>query len=164
MIAPKSHPPGWRNTLSAIAPPALLMAFIFWIGTDRGSATETRSFLESLLQSWWPSLAERLGLEGFRLINVIVRKLGHFLGYGLLGLLNARCLQLLRGTLTRNHALQAWAAAAAWAAVDEFHQSYSPSRGATVEDVLLDASGAAVGIFFYSLWLLRHPRNSPSPK
>src|SRR5690606_6893256 len=89
MIAPKSHPPGWRNTLSAIAPPALLMAFIFWIGTDRGSATETRSFLESLLQSWWPSLAERLGLEGFRLINVIVRKLGHFLGYGLLGLLNA---------------------------------------------------------------------------
>jgi VanZ family protein len=135
------------------APPLLLMAFIYWLGNDRASASETRSALSVLLSAWWPDLSA----DALALINVVIRKLGHFTGYGLLGLMDARCFRGLRGTLPRTGCLTAWGAAVVWAAVDEFHQSFSASRGATVEDVILDAAGAAAGIFCYWLWLSTRP-------
>jgi len=149
-----------RSSLGALAfwagPPLLLMALIYALGTDRGSATETQSLLERL----WPALAQRLGPEAVTVLNVMMRKLGHFMGYGLLGLLDARCLRGLRGTLTPGGCFTAWAAATGWAAVDEIHQSFSVSRGGSPLDVLLDAAGAAAGILGYSLWLRFRPRRS----
>ena len=136
------------------------MGFIFWLGDDRASAAQTRSFLDRLLHFAWPSLYQRLPPDTLLALNVIVRKGGHFFGYALLGLLNARTLRALRGPLRARDALLPWAAAVAWAAVDEYHQSFSPSRGAAVEDVALDAAGAAVGVVFYLLWKQRTTRKS----
>lgn len=140
-----------------VGPPLALMAFIFWLGSDRGSATETRSLLERLLSVVWPDLLHRLPAEALATANVIIRKTGHFSGYGLLGFLNARAARWLCGTSSRGALLGAWAVTATWAAVDEFHQSFSASRGATFEDVLLDSAGAATVIFLYRLWLTRKP-------
>jgi VanZ family protein len=134
------------------------MGFIFWLGTDRASAAETRSLLERFLERWSPALLHRLSPEALVTANVFIRKTGHFSGYGLLGLLNARAVRGLRGTTTQQLLLGAWLAAAAWAAVDEFHQSFSASRGASFEDVLLDSAGAALAIFLYQLWLSRKQR------
>ena len=136
-------------------PPIALMAFIFWLGTDRASASQTRSALETLLARWWPQLLLSLSAEALATLNVAVRKLGHFSGYGLLCLLDARALRGLRGTVSQNLLLQAWAAATVWAAVDEFHQSFSATRGATPMDVLLDSIGAGFGLLLYLLWLRR---------
>lgn len=144
--------------LSYVGPPLLLMVLIFWLGTDRASAAETRSLLERLLERWWPDLLRRLSPEALVTANVIVRKTGHFSGYGLLGILDARAARGLCGTTSRGVLLGAWATAAAWAAVDEFHQSFSASRGSSFEDVLLDSAGAAVAIFLYQLWLSRKQR------
>jgi len=139
-------------------PPLLLMGFIFWMGTGRASAEHTQSLLERLLLQVWPGLARHLSPETFDLLNAAVRKAGHFLGYALLGLLDARA---LRGAapVDRRRGLAAWGAATFWAAVDEYHQSYFPSRGASVWDVCLDAAGAATGIFLYALWTRRTPRS-----
>ena len=150
--SPARSPGFW---LYWFGPPVCLMAFIFWLGTDRASATQTRSALETLLARWWPQLLQSLSAEALATLNVTVRKLGHFSGYGLLCLLDARALRGLRGTVSRNLLLQAWAAATVWAAVDEFHQSFSATRGATPMDVLLDSVGAGFGLLLYLLWLRR---------
>lgn len=152
-IPSRRSPTFW---LSHVGPPLLLMAFIFWLGTDRASASETRSLLERLLERSWPGLLQRLSPDTLVTINVIIRKSGHFSGYGLLGMLDARAARAWRGTTTRSVLFRGWAAAAAWAAVDEFHQSFSASRGSSFEDVLLDSAGAAVAIFLYHLWLSRY--------
>jgi VanZ family protein len=141
-----------------LGPPLLLMAFIFWLGTDRASATQTRSLLERLLDRWWPDLLTRLSPDALVTANVALRKTGHFSGYALLGLLNARALRWLRGMIGPGVLFAAWTTATSWAAVDEFHQSFSRSRGASPQDVLLDSAGAALAIFLYQLCLSRKPR------
>lgn len=125
------------------------MGAIYWLGTDRASASHTHSWLHTFLQQFFRA---SVGAGVLDALNVGIRKSGHFLGYALLGLLNCRALRAA-GLPPRRAALLGWTAAAAWAAVDEYHQSFSPSRGATVEDVFLDSCGAATGIFLYSLWI-----------
>jgi VanZ family protein len=159
MMSSPSPRVGPGALLHLAGPPLLLMAFIFWLGTDRGSASQTQSLIERLL-SPWPGLLERLGTETLTLVNVGVRKLGHFTGYGLLGLLNARCLRGLCGTLSTSSRFTAWGAATGWAAVDEWRQSFSASRGGSPYDVILDSAGAAAGILLYLLCLRHRPPKS----
>jgi VanZ family protein len=137
-----------------LGPPVILMAFIFWLGTDRASADVTRGFLGGLIEALLPG---RFSPEALEPVNFVVRKAGHFSGYALLGVLDARALRGLRERSgARNPPAAApWAAATLWAAVDEFHQSFSASRGASPWDVALDSAGAAVGILIYSLWKSR---------
>lgn len=157
--APNSPRPISWHWLYWLGPPILLMALIYYMGTDRASAAETRSLLERLLERGWPELLHRLSPDTLASANVVLRKTGHFSGYGLLGILNARAARWLRGAPTRTVWLGAWAATAAWAAVDEYHQSFSASRGASFEDVLLDSAGAAFAIFLYQLWLSRKQKH-----
>jgi VanZ family protein len=133
-------------------PPVLLMAFIYWLGTDRASAQETGSFILRTLSWLALPLAERLGPEGLAALNVGMRKTGHFLGYALLAFLNARALKRMTAI---PWGPAAFAGALVWAAVDEYHQSFSSSRGASAWDVLLDAFGAAAGILIHGLWMRR---------
>ena len=131
------------------------MAAIYALGTDVAGADDTRSLLADLLRFLLPGLSPAAAAEAVAAFNVYFRKAGHFFGYALLGTLNARALAGPRGTLDRRDALFAWIAASAWAAIDEFHQSFSASRGGSFLDVLLDAAGAAAGILLYYLWKRR---------
>jgi VanZ family protein len=135
------------------------MAFIFWLGSDRGSSEVTGSFLVRLVRQFAPWLASLLGASGLELANFLVRKTGHFSGYGLLAMLDARALYVLFRLPARRAAFSGWGLASAWAAVDEYHQSFSPSRGASVEDVLLDSVGAACFLAVFQRWLFRAPRS-----
>ena len=54
----------------------------------------------------------------------------------------------------RHCALWAWALAFLYAASDEWHQSFVPSRGSSFHDVLIDATGAALGLLLLHGWLL----------
>jgi VanZ family protein len=146
--------PPVRRLLFFAGPPVLLMGLIFWLGTERASANRTRGLLDFLLDRW-------LSEEALAVVNVAVRKGGHFFGYALLGVLLARALYHL-WTQRRS-----WVAAASlglavlWAGVDEFHQSFSPSRGAAVEDVILDSLGVAGAILVYLLWKRRKQPTRP---
>lgn len=136
-------------------PPLLLMAIIFASGGDRGASRETQGILVSLLSRVAPWLHARLSASDLELINVAFRKSVHFGVYAVLALLNARALHGALGLFTRREAQLSFAAAVAWAAVDEFQQSFYASRGGSPYDVLLDAFGAAAGVLTYFHWMRR---------
>jgi len=80
-------------------------------------------------------------------IHHLIRKCGHFVGYGTLGLLWLRAWWLaLRASAFWTCALLALAGTALVASCDEWHQTYLPNRTGTPWDVLLDCVGATTAI------------------
>lgn len=88
-----------------------------------------------------------------------IRKTGHFLGYGTMGLLwlRAWCMSLPR-TAFLMKAVLALAGTALVAALDEYHQSLLPNRTGVPSDVLLDCSGALVLVLLFLLLRSLRPR------
>jgi VanZ family protein len=76
-------------------------------------------------------------------VHHYIRKTGHFVGYGLIGLAWLRAWWF---TLPRSHflhdSLLAILGTAMVASCDEWHQTYLPNRTGTPWDVLLDCTGA----------------------
>jgi VanZ family protein len=76
-----------------------------------------------------------------------LRKIGHFTEYAVLAALLRRG---LRGTFNTAGktilALSAFVVAAAFAASDEFHQSFVSTRTASLHDVMIDCIGAFVAV------------------
>ena len=81
--------------------------------------------------------------------NHVLRKSGHFIGYGVLGVLFFRAWmnpwpgRLARGTVARALALAVFCTFLV-ASADEFHQRFLPNRTASPWDVALDTAGAVV--------------------
>lgn len=101
---------------------------------------------------------DTLGTAG--LIEFFMRKMAHVVTFFVLGALFVKAI-----SRTNLHAglnvLFAWALANTVAIFDEYHQSLTPERTALLEDVLLDSTGAAVGvILFGGLLLLRSKRKN----
>ena len=79
----------------------------------------------------------------WEVIHHHLRKTGHFIGYGLIGLawLRAWWMTLPRSRFLPD-AFLALAGTALIASCDEWHQAYLPNRTGTPWDVLLDCTGA----------------------
>jgi VanZ family protein len=122
------------------------MAVIFSASSDRHSFSHSSRLLGPVVKWLFPQISEHA------LYQVVfgVRKCAHLTEYANLGLL------LWRALRSRDRTGQArwdWrrarlALVLAWlyAASDEFHQAFVPTREATVLDVLIDTSGAALGL------------------
>jgi VanZ family protein len=125
-------------------PAIVWMAIIFLGSTDILSAEHTSRFLVPFLR--W--LDPQISLAALNAIQVGVRKLGHVTEYAILAML---LWHALRGG-TRWQAKMsilffvAWVACAIFAASDEFHQSFVPSRTASSTDVMIDIIGALIGL------------------
>ena len=129
-------------------PVILWMGFIFGLSTDLGSFEHTSRFIGPFLR--W--LNPEISAEAVRQVQFIIRKTGHFTEYAILALLVLRALRLSKPERSfLQTAFIALLVAAAYAATDEFHQSFVPSRGASVYDVLLDASGAFTALVVAAL-------------
>lgn len=85
-----------------------------------------------------------------RSFNHIVRKNAHFFTYLILGILVLNALQR-SGVLGYQSIGLAAAICIFYAISDEVHQIFVPGRGAQVKDVLIDSTGASVGIGLYLL-------------
>jgi VanZ family protein len=147
---PTSRP----NLLRAWWPAIVWIGLITFESTDFFSAQNTASLLYSLLTR----LFGEINFHEFLVFHHCLRKTGHVLGYGMLGLL------LLRGwraTLGFAHAwllraaLLAWVGTAFVASVDEWHQSFIPSRNGSLRDMLLDSAASLVFLLIAYVWLRR---------
>lgn len=88
--------------------------------------------------------------------NVPVRKFAHMFEYAVLAILYYRTLLLRAGLIAQKHSNHSAAnlallMAIVYALSDEWHQSFVPGRSATFSDVLVDASGALIGLLL--IWL-----------
>ncbi len=128
--------------------PVVWMVLIFIGSTDRLSAAHTSHFIEPFLRwLFHGSLSDQQIDE----IHFLIRKTAHLCEYAVLCILFWWALAS-PGTAVRpwwHRSLFAVALAACFAASDEFHQSFVPSRGASVEDVLIDTVGATLGLSLF---------------
>jgi VanZ family protein len=124
--------------------PAFAWMLLIFVGsTDVLSAERTSRFLVPFLH--W--LDPQISMVTIATIHVALRKFGHLSEYAILAALLWRG---LRGTFNAASkamvALGTFLLAAAFAASDEFHQSFVPTRTASLHDVMIDCIGALVGL------------------
>ncbi len=124
-------------------PSAIWLAVIALESTNLGSAEHTGRILYPLLHYLFGMSPQR-----FEIVHMVLRKTGHFIGYATLSILLFRS---WRGTFPRlstrwclQWATLAFVCTALVASLDEFHQSFLPSRTGTFRDVVLDSTAALV--------------------
>jgi len=137
--------------------PALVWAaLIFSASTDRFSGEHTSRFFIPFLHWLFPSAASET-LEGGHLF---IRKCAHVGEYLLFSMLLLRGIRGARRGWRMEWAVAAVAAATAWAALDELHQAFVPSRGPSMLDVLIDACGAIAGQAVFAVASILHARRA----
>lgn len=130
----------------------LWMAVIFWASSDAESGRRGARFLGPLLRWVMPGAPPATIDE----IIFLVRKLAHVSEYAVLAILAYRLFLVGPaapgpGRPMRSLAL-AWGFCILYAASDEWHQSFVPTRVGTAWDVLIDAAGAGLGLGLASVW------------
>lgn len=145
---------------------------LVWLGvirlesTDMASASNTSSVLYTVIAAVVPQVDESFVSQ----LDGILRKTGHFAGYGILSALVFLALKntnrdRLRPLLCRpwgiylrdfwrwDWVLLGMLVTVVTAAADEIHQTFIPSRTGRWQDVVLDSCGAAVlqvAVYFLS--------------
>ena len=96
--------------------------------------------------------------------HLLIRKSAHFFEYFLFSLLVLRGIRAGRPGWRWTWGLAALGVAACYAGLDELHQAFVPTRTASIYDVLLDSTGAAVAQVFSALHARLAGRVSPLEK
>jgi VanZ family protein len=140
------------------------LPLLIWVGvmflssTDLMSAEHTSRFITPILLWLKPGMAPKT----IAAIHVIIRKCAHLGEYAILALL------LFRAVVSVVNAewsmwilsLVVWIGCVFVATTDEFHQSFVKSRTASVEDVLIDSSGAFFGVFIGAVLAVRNSKKA----
>jgi VanZ family protein len=126
------------------------MCFVLFASTASFSASNTSRIIRPVLLWLFPAISE----ASLNHVHYLIRKTAHFTEYALLALLAARAFRASRvALLGRLWPLTAFALVACVALLDEYHQSFLPSRTGTIYDSLLDMTGGATALAFAALWL-----------
>ncbi len=146
--APGIHNP-WVSTTFVWLPVAFMLLVIARESTEGFASLHTSVMLRPLYQAIFGVVAD----PRWEHIHHMLRKTGHFLGYGTLGLTWLRAwlhmwARPLRRSTARTWRSLAWRMAilctAVVASMDELHQTWIPDRTGLASDVLLDTSGAII--------------------
>jgi VanZ family protein len=137
-------------------PPLIWMAVIFSASADSKSTEHSSRCFEPLLRWLFPQMTpEHIGQ-----IHYAFRKFCHLAEYAILAWLLWRA---IRKPEKNNPRPWNWAEAGValsivvlYAATDEFHQAFVPTRTAQVSDVFVDACGGAAALF--ALWIFGRRR------
>lgn len=81
-----------------------------------------------------------------KILTPIVRKTAHFSIYAMLGILTTNLMLTIENKKMSKRAILALIFCIIYAITDEFHQKFIPGRSAELRDVLIDTSGALIGI------------------
>jgi VanZ family protein len=130
--------------LSRYLPLVVWLAFIFFASSDSFSATNTSRIIGPLVLWLFPHTSP----ETLATIHFITRKLAHFTEYAILGFLAARAFR----TYPRWFLISA-ILIVVYALLDEYHQSFVPSRTASIFDSFIDMAGGISALIFASLRL-----------
>src|ERR1035437_5873862 len=139
-----------RSLLKYWSPLLVWMLVIFSASGDGMSFQHSSRIIGPFVRWLFPHLSD----EAVHATVVFARKCAHLTEYAVLALLLWRVLRRPAEPKVPSwrwsHAGLALALAALYAATDEIHQTFVPSRQGSVWDVLLDTTGAALGLL--CLW------------
>jgi len=121
------------------------MVFISLASTGGFSAMNTSRIIGPLLLWLFPNTTP----ETLALVHFAIRKAAHFGEYCLLGLLSARAFRKSSHLVLRRHwFLVALLLIAVYALLDEYHQSFVPSRTGSIYDSFIDMAGGLTALIF----------------
>ena len=134
--------------LSRYLPLVAWLIFISYASSDSFSAANTSRIIGPLVLWLFPDTSP----DSMLIIHFVVRKIAHFTEYAILAYLAVRAFRSSpRPALATRWFIAALALVVIYALLDEYHQTFVPSRTASIYDSLLDMSGGLV-----TLLILRH--------
>ena len=137
------------RTFSRYVPLILWLGFITYASSDGFSASNTSRIIAPIVLWLFPNTSA----ETMTIIHLINRKIAHFTEYGILGYLAVRAFRTSPGLgISRNWVLLSLSIVVVYALIDEFHQSFVPSRTASIYDSFIDMTGGLTVILLLRLW------------
>jgi VanZ family protein len=127
-----------RNRVSRYGPLIIWATLIFIGSSDLLSASHTGAFIVRPLRWLLPNASEPTIIS----IHFILRKTGHFTEYAILALLAARAFRTSSNQILRDRWF--WISlifVIVYSLSDEFHQSFVPTRTASIYDSMIDTVG-----------------------
>ncbi|HOB32859.1 MAG TPA: VanZ family protein [Verrucomicrobiota bacterium] len=149
-----------RLLLKYWVPVLLWMALIFSASGDTKSYDRSSRIIAPLVRLLFPSLSE----GAVDRMVLVARKGAHVTEYAVLAVL---CWYAIRRPVRSDPRPWSWRQAgiaflivAAYAATDEWHQSFVPGRDGHVRDVLIDSAGGALGLLALRAFYRPRPAES----
>jgi VanZ family protein len=138
-------------------PVVIWLTMIFIGSTELMSAEYTSRIIGPILRWIHPGIS----LARIEQVQFVIRKTAHVSEYAALSLLIFRALvNTTRQARFAGVGLITLLISGAFAASDEFHQSFVPSRTSSVRDVMIDIIGAIFGMTIY--WSFVRKRRVPA--
>jgi VanZ family protein len=156
-----------QSRLRRYAPLIIWMALIFFASTGEFSASNTTLVIKPLLRWLFPHISD----ERIAVFHFLLRKCGHFSEYAILGMLAAQAfIASSHARLRRHWFLAGVILVGIYAFSDEYHQSFVPTRTASIYDSLIDILGGVTALVLVAMWRQRRQRvrnsgggSEPSP-
>jgi VanZ family protein len=137
--------------------PAICVAIMISLfSTHYFSADQTGRVIIPFLRWLFPSITDR----GLHVSHILIRKMAHVTEFGIFSTAVFHGLRGPRHGWRWDWAVLTLAIAAAYAGLDEWHQSFVPLREPRVRDVMIDSLGALLAqviVWVYAIW-----RRSPA--
>ena len=126
-----------RKFISRYLPLVVWLVFISYASSDSFNASNTSRIIGPLVLWLFPNTSP----ETMATIHFITRKIAHFTEYAILGFLAARAFRPYQRWFVISVAL-----VVVYALIDEYHQSFVPSRTASVFDSMIDMAGGITAL------------------
>lgn len=89
-----------------------------------------------------------LNINNIELLNLIIRKLAHYIEYLILGILVIN--MFIKNNIPQSYLISI-IFCVIYAISDEIHQFLIPGRACQIKDILIDSIGSITGIYLYKL-------------
>jgi len=134
-------------------PLVLWILFISFASTNQFSASNTSAILRPLLLWFFPNLSE----SRLSAVHFITRKAGHFSEYAVLAFLARRAFITSSHDFLQRYWFQlGLLLVVIYGLLDEFHQSFVPSRTASIYDSAIDVAGGLTVLLIFRLYRKNH--------
>lgn len=124
-------------------PPVLVAVMIYFLSTDIGSSSSTRTHLFRVLSYFWPSVAD-FSPASQRIIETVVRKAAHVTVYTLFSTTLFGSFYSSGFNFRKSLAFTLFIVVL-FALSDEYHQGFVKSRTSSLRDVGFDLAGGFLG-------------------
>jgi VanZ family protein len=138
-----------RQRVWRYGPLLVWMIFISVFSTAEFSSINTSRFIGPFLLWLFPDLSE----SQLAAVHLLTRKAGHFTEYAILGFLARRAFVTSSNVFIQRRWFElGLLLIVCYALLDEFHQSFVPSRTASIYDSAIDVAGGLTALFIFKLY------------